>query len=415
MYRNRDKKRIRREFRQLRKDCRKLFYYAPGSIDSWLIEICLIPYITIGWNTTPTWVRIIGPSSSGKSAHLSLFVDHCQSLDIDDMTPKSLISGFRGGGEDPSHLPLFNGKVLLIQDESTLMEQRAEDRGIVQSILRKAFDGKVTKILGNVSGIVEAEAHFNIIVAATPIIDRYFSYTQVLGERFINFRLQIPNPAEITKRAYDNQRSGYTEQHDLLKEHVHSFLNDFPVVGINDVKVTEEIRHRLTSCADFVVRIRTHISRDGTGKHITMLPRQESAGRLVQQLIQIASACALLHGSSVMRDEFLDRAIYTSISSVPEMVMFSLYSTYLLSKDRKTKWFDFRKFVINTGIGRNTALQLLENFTVLGMIKMRKGSSGIGRSIEYTLSKKSIRSIESLDLFRYYIPPLFTGGKNEKN
>lgn len=378
------------------------------------MEICLIPYITITWEATPIWVRIIATSSSGKSAHLSLLQDHCQSVVVDDMTPKSLISGFRSAGEDPSNLPLFNGKVLVISDESTMMEQRAEDRAIVQSILRKAFDGKISKIFGNIRGIVEAEAHFNILAAATPIIDRYFSYTQTLGERFINFRLQIPHPEKITKRAFDNQRSGYTTKHKLLQDKVHGFLNEFPSVGINDVEVSDSLKDRITACADFIVRMRTHVSRDSTGKHVTMLPRQESAGRLVQQLIQVATACTILHGTSIMTDEFLDRAVYTSLSSVPDIITFSLYSAYRLSKRKKGRWFSPQAFIINTGIGRATATQLLENFTILDILKIRKGKTGLGRSLEYTISDESIRKIENLGLFRYYRPPLFVRGNNGK-
>ncbi|KKK91527.1 hypothetical protein LCGC14_2712050, partial [marine sediment metagenome] len=151
----------------------------------WLPEIMLYPFVSLDWKNIPTWYRIIAPPGSGKTAHLSLIADFYLSYTLDEFTPKSFISGFRGpGGQDMSTLPQLNGKVLVILDESIMMEQRQEDRNAVQSLLRKAYDGVVSKSFGNIKDKVEHKAYFNIIAAATPQIDRYFLYNQALGERF---------------------------------------------------------------------------------------------------------------------------------------------------------------------------------------------------------------------------------------
>ena len=385
----------------------KLFYYG-CDVDSWLPEIMLYPFVSLDWKNIPTWYRIIAPPGSGKTAHLSLISDFYLSYALDEFTPKSFISGFRGpGGQDMSTLPQLNGKVLVILDESTMLEQRQEDRNQIQAILRKAYDGVVSKSFGNIKEKIEHSAYFNILAAATPHIDRYFSYNQALGGRYINFRLQIPERILLTKRAYNNQMSNYRQVKDKLKLKVFRFLRRLPATNLSDIEIPVQMEKIFIECADFIAQIRTHVPRDTSGRHITTLPHAEVAGSLVQQMVQVAAAGAIIRGSFKIKQNQLSKAIYTALCSMPAVLAFMLHNIWKYTKESNTKWFSVQKMVLHTSLGRPSITRLLEDLAIHHIISIKKTDNI--RGFEYCLSKYSINMIEKANLFEYYkTPPIKT-------
>lgn len=400
---------VKKKFNRLIRSFEELFYYG-CDVDRWLPEIILLPYISLPWKTDSIWYRIIGPPGSGKSRHLALLEDYDLSYVIDEFTPKSFISGFRGsGGQDPSHLPNFNGKVLIISDEATLMEQRQEDRNVVQSILRKAYDGRVAKVFGNIAEKQEYKAHFNLLVASTPQIDRYFLYNQALGERYINYRLQIPDRIALTERAYYNQFHNFSKRFNKLKRKVHKFLDEFPDVKITDVRISDKMTKYFINCANIVALMRTHINRDSTGRYVTTLPQSESPGRLIQQITQVAIADALIRGDSKVTMEHAAKATYLGLGSIMAVISFVLYHVLEFTKEcsqkRKPAWFSIQYMVIRTALGRGTIAKILEDLAIHRILGIRQGSKQGGRLIEYCLTESMFELIESLHLFKHYLPP----------
>ena len=401
---HRSKYDVLKAFRHIIQDFQKLFYYG-CEVDRWLPEIMLYPFVSLEWKNIPTWYRIIAPPGSGKTAHLSLIADFYLSYTLDEFTPKSFISGFRGpGGQDMSTLPQLNGKVLVILDESIMMEQRQEDRNAVQSLLRKAYDGVVSKSFGNIKDKVEHKAYFNIIAAATPQIDRYFLYNQALGERYINFRLQIPKRIELTKKAYNNQMRLSNNDRDKLKIRIFRFLRRLPVKNISDIKIDAQTKKVFIACADFIARVRTHVPRDASGRHITTLPQPEVAGRLVQQMVQVAASGAIIRGSNHITQKQLCKAIYVALCSMPAVLTFMLYSIWKYAKESKTDWFSVQKMVLYTALGRSSVIRILEDLAVHRILILKKQDNL--RGYEYCLSERAADVIEESNLFEHYIPPL---------
>ena len=380
----------------------KLFYYG-CKVDSWLPEIMLYPYVTLAWKQLPIWCRIIAPPSSGKSAHLLLLKDYKTTFMIDEFTTKCFMSGYRGAGEDPSKLPQMDNKVLVITDESTLMEQRAEDRSLIQSILRKAYDGSVSKAFGNIKEVVEHKARFNVLVASTPIIDRYFLYNQALGERYVNFRLQVPHREEMAKRAMWNQRHNYMRRHDLLQAEVHAFLKFMPKTRITDVKVSEAYQERFVDCASFITLIRTHVARDMSGRYITALPQSESPTRLVEQMVQVASADAILHGLTQVGESSFAKSVYVALCSMPAIMSFILYCVWKQTVDGNPT-LTIQKTMFQTGLGRLTTTQLFEDLSLHRVLRMSKGYKQGGRLIEDRITEKTMSIIRATKLFQHYMP-----------
>ena len=389
-----------------------LFYYG-CDVDSWLPEIMLYPYITMSWQDIPIWCRIIAPPGSGKSAHISLLDKYPMSYVLDALTPHSLISGFRGpAGNDYSKLPQLNNKVLVISDESTLMEQRQDERNAIQAMLRKAYDGRVSKALGNVMDKIEHEAYFNMLTAATPQFDRYFTYNQALGERFINFRLQIPNRRALARRAYDNQRSGLKEPRDKLREYLENFIDHVRIPRFEDVEISSTIRETFIDCADFIATLRTRVPRDSAGIHVTNLSQPEIAGRLVQQMVEIAAASAVLQGRREIRPEHIAKSVYIGLCSMPAIIAYVLYHVWRLPKE--SQQFTVQSMVLQTRLGRSTIARVLEDLSLHRVLNLHRSSGYLGHTLEYSLSSRSRRVIRVTRLFEYYRLPKITDLQRRK-
>jgi hypothetical protein len=188
---------------------------------------------------------------------------------IDQVTAKTLVSGHKlEDGSEVSQLPKMDGKVVIITDESTIMEQRQEDRNEVMAQLRKAYDGDYNKAFGNRKEKKELNFRFNMLVGSTPSIDRYFLYTQALGERFINMRLQIPDEerVKLVGTAFDNLFNNFSEAYEQLKVDCHKFLDLIPEVSLNDIPFPKDLGLMIQKIAAFIAIVRTHITRDTRGQ-----------------------------------------------------------------------------------------------------------------------------------------------------
>jgi len=403
------RKLVRKRFKSVLTAFKDLYYYG-CEVDKWLPEVMLLPFITLQWKLNPTWYRIIAPPGSGKTVHLSYLHEYEKAFCVDEFTPKSFVSGFRGaGGDDPSKIPQFNGKVLIIADESTFMEQRSDDRNAIQAILRRSFDGTISKGFGNMKEVQTYKSRFNVLVASTPQIDRYFVYNTALGERYVNYRLQIPNRLLLVERAYENQFRKQQASYKRLSADVHRYLRKMPRIGINDIEISKRAKKCIIECADFVARTRTRVTRDVTGRYITTLPQVETAGRLVSQMTQTALANAALHGSGEVEDTHLEKATYMGLCSITAVSTFVLHNAWLYHKwcivANKSTWFSIQTIVGRTALGRASVAKILEDLAIHRILDTRAGAKQGGRLIEYRISKHTIRTVKTIKLFKHYKPP----------
>jgi len=398
---------LKSRYKKLKQFFREVFYYGCTS-DEWIIDFILIPFVTINWKLEPTWFRMIAPPGSGKTAHLSLLDGHPLAYSVDEFTPKSFVSGYRGLGEDPSKVKDFDGKVLIISDESTLMEQRQEDRNLIMSLFRRCYDGKISKVFGNMKEKQEYNSYFNLLTGATPQIDRYFLYNQALGERFMNYRLVIPDREKLAEMAFDNQFKGIDKKKSKLKDQVHIFIDKLPQVDISDVKLVGKVRRKIIDSANLISLIRTHVTRDARGRHITTMPQPESAGRLVQQITQTAVADAIIRGDLEVKKKHIQKAIFVGLGAITSVTAFVLHKVYLFTceaRGRDDEWFSVQKMTLITKLGRNTVQNILEDLGIHDVLDIKDGKKKGGRALDYRLSKEMREKIESLELFAHYVPP----------
>ena len=191
------------KFKEMASD---VFHYTDHS-DSQIIDFVMLPAIALSWKTgNPLWIQIIGPPGSGKTAHVTFYEEWERAKFTSRLSKNSLISGFRPEGKpenDPSFLKVLHNRLLVVKDFTCILQGPREERDAVIGQLRDAYDGKASRVLGNV-GLMEYKARFNMILAVTNIIDGFHSVNSQLGERFICRREVARSRIKMTKAAFDN-------------------------------------------------------------------------------------------------------------------------------------------------------------------------------------------------------------------
>lgn len=402
--------RVRRYFRELMKEAHSLLHYG-SEVDRWFPELILLPFIGLQWRQNPIWLRAIAPPSSGKSEHFSFVEDSEFVYMIDVFTPKAFISGYRSQeGRDPSVVPQLNGKVVIISDESTLMEQSEKDRLEVQSLLRRIYDGKLSKKFGNIQEKQEYSVHFNLLIGSIPAIDRQFQYNQTLGERYVNYRLQIPDRSQLSRQSMGNLFNEYLVNKEKVKKKFCDFIRNMPDVDLNDIEIPDVYRELIAACADAIALIRTHINREKATHAVSVLPQAEPAGRLIKQMTQIVVADAIVRGDTIVSWEHLQKAIYVGLSSIKAVTVFILY--HIVNREKmpgirgEYRWFTPMDITVLSAMSRNTVSFILEDLAIHRILDIRSAKSGVGSKIQYKLNDEARHLFTDLQLFKHYMPPV---------
>jgi hypothetical protein len=149
----------------------------------------------------PLWGLIIGPASSGKTEAIRM-LDAIADEHPDEITAPSLLSWSKAKDPRPvgilARLP--NPGLLTVADFSTVLA--TSDRGgrdQLFAMLRRAYDGAVSRDLGNAARSLTWRGRLTLLAGCTPIIDSYSSHADALGPRWLYCRIGGQDSA--TKRA----------------------------------------------------------------------------------------------------------------------------------------------------------------------------------------------------------------------
>lgn len=277
----------------------------------------------------PVWGYLIGPPGSAKSEILRSFIKHKSTEYVSDLTPRAIISGFRGGGHgsDPSLLPLWNNKILIIKDFATILSKPRDQREIIISTLRECYDGDFSFGTGTI-GVVSHHSRFGIIAAVTCAIDTYWSVHQQLGERFISFRFEEQDRMMSTNWAsvgtYYKKRMRREMRRASMK-----FLNYASDVSkVSNPQIPKKIHDRLCLVADMIARARSMVARSGYTKAITYIPVPEVGTRLIQQLKSMMVGRAISCGRDSINGSDYRFALRIARDTLPSIIANYLETIY---------------------------------------------------------------------------------------
>jgi hypothetical protein len=138
----------------------------------------------------PLWGMLIGPSSSGKTEAIRALDGLAEP--VDELTAPALLSWTHGKQPHPTGVLTRIGSrgLVTVGDFSTVLA--TSDRGgrdQLFALLRRVYDGQVTRDLGNAPVPLRWSGRLTLLAACTPAIDTYASHADQLGPRWLYYRL----------------------------------------------------------------------------------------------------------------------------------------------------------------------------------------------------------------------------------
>ena len=307
------------------KQLKKLFldylYFDPGQI--MVLEFVLSMVLGNRWfrQTDPLWGHLVGPPGCGKSTILDALGGSDDFYLIDSLTPNSFVSGYRDSdnkGNDPSLLPLIDGKIMVVLDFSTVLSLRYEQQQAIFSDLRRLYDsGEIRKHKGNI-GMMEYNSRFGMLTAVTQDVERLSMQVAPLGERFLVYRMGMEDRVAFQTKSIDwiNQKSDVREE---LRKVTGQLLQSIPHVNADDIKFTGKQLEVVCVLADVMSAWRTYVPRDRTtsSRDPYYIPSPEAPGRLTTQLFLLAESHAVLYNRMEVTDEDLPLVARVAWNSLP--------------------------------------------------------------------------------------------------
>ena len=327
----------------------------------------------------PLWLFLVTAPSGVKTEYISSLNGLPKIRSLSDLTAQTFASGMKAKN-DPSLLPkLSYGTVLTFKDFTTVLSMHRDKRHEIFSQLREIYDGAYSKSWGT-GKTLNWKGKIGLIAGVTTIIDTHYSIYQILGERFIQYRISQPEPDEVAEVAMRNQ--GHEKQmREALAIAVQEFVEELnlevvPKLGLETIK-------KLAKLSSFVVLARSGVIRDRYGsKEITYVPELESPPRLAKQLALLAKSLMICGLSAEEAYRLCCKVGFDSIHRIRVAVL------RLLTKTEGA--LSTASLAEATQYPTNTVRRYLEDLAALKAVKVEKygqGKADLWRISEDTLER----------------------------
>jgi DNA-binding transcriptional ArsR family regulator len=228
----------------------------------------------------PIWIMVVGPPSGGKTEYLRAFFQPGD-IKVDDLTPNTFVSGYKSSATEtlPQFATMLKDKIWYIFDLSILMSKHAQERSLILSDMRAVYDGHIKKEKGN-RVVCEANCEHNtLICCTTPAIDNTILEDQLLGTRFITYRIPKQNRHAIMSIIDKNQ-----DKLEIMRESLNIAVREFEKsLDLKYYNLTELDNQNLQLMSNMTTLLRTSVSYDKQGE-ASNLAYPEEPGRLYKQL-----------------------------------------------------------------------------------------------------------------------------------
>lgn len=262
------------------------------------------------YDGNPVWAMVLGPSGCGKTQLLTSLGAYDNVALISNLTPYALASA-----ADPSESLLFklDGKILIVEDLSSVSEMPPDQRSLLFSFFRASYNGEFTRVTGK--GTVSWKGKYGMLAGSTLAIEQSRKMESSLGERFLYIRMRVPQKDRITiMRA----TRAHAASSGVMKRELQASAARY----LEDLKVNSEGRslpislvEKIEQASELLSVARSVVLRDQFTKEI-LFPAEvgELGTRLHTQLILVALAARAM-GTP---DEALDKIIYRlTLDSIP--------------------------------------------------------------------------------------------------
>lgn len=244
----------------------------------------------------PVWVCIIAPPSGGKSEVLQALFDMKDYFyPLSSLTPQTLISGMKGqGGAGLSLLDELLDKIVVMKDLTTIVEMNKDERRTILAQMREVYDKRFDKAFGT-GERKNWEGHVGWLGAITPEGAEVFGARGAMGERFIFYRMQMPDRMGVLYKAAENQSKNMELIQLELKRYFNEFLEPILEYAYNlsdedrKVLIDPVSQKQIFELASFATKARSSVRTHWKTGEIEYVHPPEMPVRFSNQLIGLAA------------------------------------------------------------------------------------------------------------------------------
>ncbi len=337
----------------------------------------------------PIWTMLIGPSGGGKTEFLNMLLDLEDMYPISLLTPNTFLSGMYGA-KDTSLLPQINNKILLFKDWTTLLSQNKDSRNEIFGQLREIYDGGMKKPFGN-GKVAEWKGKVGLVAGVTEAFDLIQQMHTTLGERFINYRVRMPDRIETGRRAQKNGPR-QSEMRNELRKAFYAFMKGIKIPDV-EPELPEDVKEEIVQVSNFVTMARSGVIREFSIKReVIFVPAAEMPTRSVQQFSLLGVAFIIVNGG-IYDAKDMNIIYRLALDSIPK-------TNYMVIKEMARK--DQRTTAeIATDLGYPTSpiRMYLENLALLGVCTRIKGpdSDEGGNADRWTLKNDFLQIVKKYE------------------
>ncbi len=357
----------------------KLYLIADNNI----IEIeamCLIAHLL---PIDPLWLCLVAPPSGGKTEFLNMLKDLSFVFPLSTLTGKTLFSGAKVAGRGQGGASLIHkidGKIVVIKDLTSILNENIEDRKLIMSQLREIYDGYYKKEFGT-GDFIEWTGRVSFLAGVTQAIHTLKASWSQMGERMMLYNIKQPDRIQQSVRSMENQEGGVIDSERKKLRAMMTAWGERIKLRVEELVEKKEIptlpaelKLELSKLAEFSTRARSDVERDWRSANKEMLEAHdpEMPGRMAAQLMNIAVSFMILHwleyGEFKLTDKhrkIVERISLDSITKLKMKVMVELAKYELIHTAGLATKMSFPTTTIR---------RALEDLNALGIVTREKGT-----------------------------------------
>lgn len=309
-----------------RQDVHKVFnkwYYIH---DPEYIDLLIAFFLSHSISSDPVWLMVIGQSSGFKTEAIKAFdalpfVVHSNQITVNTLISGQYIRPDIRYTKLVDLAPRLMNKVWIMWDFSTILGKPKDSRAELFAQLRDLYDGRISKATGATGETIEYGSgkdicytwftgkgkdreehhgvfapndpiHCSFLTACTNAIDYYSSEHEVLGTRFLQFRLKSVEGEKVMAKI----DTTFEEIENARKE-CRSIVTDFFLsFRIKEVVVTDAAKKTLHELTDFLCKMRTPVMLNRFNGEVEALALPEGPGRVYFMLRKLYVSFMQLDG-----------------------------------------------------------------------------------------------------------------------
>ena len=361
----------------------------------------------------PLWGLMVAPPSGTKTEIIRALEAVPLVYPLSELTARTFASGLESGKRETSLLPRLSDHILTLKDFTTVLTMHREERQAVLAQLREIYDGRFDKCWGTGKEL-HWRGRLGFIAGVTPIIDLHHAVHQVLGERFILYRMEQPDRRHMAVRALRGRGHEEEMRHDL-RDVVARFMDslDFD----NPPILPSSFEERLAALADFVSRARSGVVRDRFSRDVTLAPEPEAPARLAKQLAALGVGRAMLRAATEVEPADYTFIYRVALDCLPQV---RLQVVEVLELIPPEDYLTTSQVAAHITYPTTTARRTLEDLAALGIVTIRKAEArgaadnwqlGDEARTLLAISTGTLSSESELDIKTGSVPAMSAGGR----